>query len=134
MPKTIEELEKDLASQKALFEGQLAAKDAQLKSMDEQFHKVGDELKSVSSELSSFREAKRKNIEERVHSIVKDYECKGKADSELERFIEGYEIASKAVPQSHAIVKAATAPKADATDPKTVTMSSPKDNVNRMLK
>lgn len=103
MPKTVEELEKEIASltaiqteyhalkskhdgliaEKAKLEGQLAAQGQSLVDKDKEIETIGHKLKE-------FTDKERKQLEEAVHAIKADYKVEGMPDIALHAFIEGH--------------------------------------------
>ena len=88
---TTEEYEKKIAS----LEGQLAAIKADKDTALEQVRAHSTENVALKDRLKKFEDGIRKNIEDRVHSFVKDYDCTNKSNEVLEEFCHGFELAKK---------------------------------------
>jgi len=84
MPKTIEELEKELNT----VRGQLENANAKLDlSAEDLAHAVND--KDLALELVGlYEEAEREELEELVHSVLPDYDCDGKENDILRNTVE----------------------------------------------
>ena len=105
MPKTVEELEQELKSQKANYEGQIAKLTTEVEAKNKEIEEVKAHAVALEKGLEGFRKAEREALEERFHAVTKDLseEQKKKIEerlgpidklknSEIESFVAGFEV------------------------------------------
>lgn len=86
MPKTIEELEKELATMK----GELVAKQQQLDTQISQNAHATLQLKEKDEKLAGFQKVERDRIVAEVHAIDKSFDVTNQSNEILEMFVTGF--------------------------------------------
>lgn len=103
MPKTIEELEKEMKELKAGHAGQIKKYQEDLDAATAHSVKQTKDNGDLVKELTEYRKAKRDDLEALGHAIDKDEDFKDWSNESINKYVKGYEIAKKNLAQSHSL-------------------------------
>ena len=93
MPKTVEELEKELASKDGVIDGL----NKQITTLTEAHSVTKAEYEAAKVKLEAVEKSERDAIEKEAHSFNEKYDCKGKSNEVIQSYIEGFKSAKQNV-------------------------------------